>query len=84
MAVFHNDIMQVFCLVLSVTHRHCIEGDCNFDTGKCSWSNYVGSDKFDWTVGKSTAVSVNTGPYYDHTSGSGENSATHLCVIFSL
>ena len=41
-------------------------GDCDFETGFCSWSN-VDNDDFDWLLHKGETPSWNTGPTVDHT-----------------
>ena len=41
-------------------------GDCDFETGFCSWSN-VNNDDFDWLLHKGETPSWDTGPTVDHT-----------------
>lgn len=43
--------------------------DCNFETGYCKWNNSK-EDDFDWTRTRGGTSSTNTGPSYDHTTGS--------------
>jgi hypothetical protein len=55
---------------ITVIEVNCsVPGDCNFDTGYCSWSNDVRSDQFDWQLTSHTTGTQNTGPWNDHTSG---------------
>ena len=44
-------------------------GNCNFDTGVCTWHNDVKTDQFDWLVTSETTDSQTTGPVADHTFG---------------
>ncbi|XP_078351329.1 MAM and LDL-receptor class A domain-containing protein 1-like [Oculina patagonica] len=44
---------------------------CDFDSGLCSGWQQSNSDVFDWTSHTGSTLSSNTGPDYDHTSGSG-------------
>lgn len=43
-------------------------GDCNFESGMCTWVNTKG-DVFDWTRNSGTTPSFQTGPSVDHTLG---------------
>lgn len=44
--------------------------ECNFDAGTiCGWSQPK-DDQFDWTVHQKNTGTVQTGPSYDHTTGS--------------
>ena len=42
-------------------------GDCDFEDGKCTWSNTLSGDQFDWLRRKSSTPSLSTGPSQDHT-----------------
>ncbi|EDO47787.1 predicted protein [Nematostella vectensis] len=45
-------------------------GDCNFESGQCTWVNTQVGDQFDWTRNSGTTPSWQTGPSTDHTTGS--------------
>ena len=45
-------------------------GDCNFETGMCTWVNVPNTDDFDWLRGSGSTASLNTGPAIDHTTNS--------------
>lgn len=47
----------------------CLEGDCDFEKGLCTWSHVKGLDKFDWLLGKGSTQSQFTGPKSDHSKG---------------
>ena len=42
-------------------------GDCDFEKGKCTWTNPLAGDQFDWVRASGATSSVNTGPANDHT-----------------
>ncbi|KAK0068562.1 MAM and LDL-receptor class A domain-containing protein 2, partial [Biomphalaria pfeifferi] len=42
-------------------------GNCNFDTGMCTWKNDQTHDNFDWLITSQSTGSFNTGPVQDHT-----------------
>nr|XP_054757010.1 MAM and LDL-receptor class A domain-containing protein 2-like [Lytechinus pictus] len=44
--------------------------DCTFELDTCSYSQ-LSSDDFDWTRNQQATPSIETGPTYDHTTGSG-------------
>ena len=44
-------------------------GDCNFETGSCTWVNDFIGDDFDWLRGNGATSSQFTGPSTDHTLG---------------
>ena len=45
-------------------------GDCNFETGMCTWVNVLKGDDFDWLRGSGSTTSFSTGPSTDHTTNS--------------
>ena len=45
-------------------------GDCNFETGMCTWTNVLQGDDFDWLRASGSTTSINTGPSIDHTTNS--------------
>lgn len=45
-------------------------GSCNFESGKCGYSNIVNGDDFDWSRTKGRSPSAYTGPHTDHTTNS--------------
>ena len=45
-------------------------GDCNFETGMCTWVNVPQGDDFDWLRGSGSTTSLFTGPSTDHTTNS--------------
>nr|XP_054757008.1 MAM and LDL-receptor class A domain-containing protein 2-like [Lytechinus pictus] len=47
-----------------------ISMDCTFELDTCSYSQLSGDD-FDWTRNQQATPSIETGPAYDHTTGSG-------------
>ncbi|XP_066300036.1 MAM and LDL-receptor class A domain-containing protein 1-like [Branchiostoma lanceolatum] len=44
-------------------------GDCDFEDGRCTWSNLNVGDDFDWLRGRGDTQSQFTGPTVDHTLG---------------
>ena len=44
---------------------------CDFDSGLCDGWRQSNADVFDWTRNTGSTASPNTGPSFDHTSGSG-------------
>lgn len=42
-------------------------GDCNFETGMCTWVNVAQKDDFDWVRYNGETSSLGTGPSTDHT-----------------
>ncbi|XP_077978860.1 MAM and LDL-receptor class A domain-containing protein 1-like [Glandiceps talaboti] len=44
-------------------------GDCDFETGLCTWSNDQDNDQTEWEMMKGPTGTSNTGPDYDHTYG---------------
>ncbi|XP_035827615.1 MAM and LDL-receptor class A domain-containing protein 1 [Aplysia californica] len=61
----YGDIAIDDVLVSDTSCAH--PGNCNFDTGYCSWTNDVVHDQFDWQRTSRTTGSYNTGPVNDHT-----------------
>ena len=65
-------MLNVF--ILYMIHLICYFqlGDCDFEKGKCTWTNSpnVVADEFDWTRQSGTTASVSTGPQVDHTTNS--------------
>ena len=53
-------------------------GNCNFDSGKCTWRNDQTHDQFDWLVTQETTGSQSTGPVADHTFGNKTGTPTIL------
>lgn len=45
-------------------------GDCNFETGMCTWVNVQKGDDFDWMRYSGSTTSLGTGPSTDHTTNS--------------
>lgn len=48
-------------------HISIFLGNCNFDTGMCTWKNDQTHDNFDWLITSQSTGSFNTGPVQDHT-----------------
>ena len=44
-------------------------GSCNFEKGRCTWTNAQTGDDFDWRDGSGSTTSFGTGPSTDHTTG---------------
>ncbi|XP_071486327.1 MAM and LDL-receptor class A domain-containing protein 1-like [Diadema antillarum] len=44
-------------------------GDCDFESGFCTWTNDPTGDMFDWILGSGGTPSIGTGPSVDHTLG---------------
>ena len=44
-------------------------GDCNFETGMCTYDNTQAEDQFDWLRNAGGTPSWKTGPSVDHTLG---------------
>ncbi|XP_070550496.1 MAM and LDL-receptor class A domain-containing protein 1-like [Ptychodera flava] len=42
---------------------------CDFEDGKCSWSNIVSGDDLDWMLQSGSTSTPSTGPTADHTTG---------------
>ncbi|KAL9986065.1 hypothetical protein ACROYT_G000134 [Oculina patagonica] len=66
-----------------------VKTSCDFDQGLCFGWRQSNSDDFDWTWHTRSTPSLNTGPDYDHTSGSGsymyiETSSTRYGDIAKL
>ena len=51
---------------------------CDFDRGLCGGWRQSNADIFEWKRHTGSTPSNDTGPDYDHASGSGENNASHL------
>jgi len=47
------------------------QGDCDFESGMCTYSNTQAEDQFDWLRNAGTTPSWQTGPKVDHTLGNG-------------
>lgn len=47
-----------------------ISASCNFENGYCGWTQDK-TDDFDWMRHANTTGTAGTGPYADHTTGSG-------------
>ncbi|XP_072014824.1 thyroid hormone-induced protein B-like [Amphiura filiformis] len=45
--------------------------DCNFDGDTCGWQQIQLDDQFDWTRRSGDTPTSDTGPYADHTTGTG-------------
>ncbi|KAL9986055.1 hypothetical protein ACROYT_G000121 [Oculina patagonica] len=57
---------------VTVSEGDCpVSKSCDFDSGLCDGWQQSFSDVFDWTWHTGSTLSSNTGPDYDHTSGSG-------------
>ena len=44
-------------------------GDCDFESGLCTYSNTKAEDQFDWLRNAGATASWQTGPKVDHTLG---------------
>ena len=44
-------------------------GNCDFETGMCTYMNVKVNDQFDWLIGTGGTTSRFTGPSVDHTVG---------------
>ncbi|XP_070567019.1 MAM and LDL-receptor class A domain-containing protein 2-like [Ptychodera flava] len=51
--------------------------DCNFESSFCTWTQAT-DDEFDWTRQQGSTVSVDTGPAYDHTTGTAQGWYTYI------
>ena len=58
-----------------------VSTSCNFDFGLCDGWEQSDSDVFDWTLKTGSTGSTDTGPDYDHTSGSGKSLVLCFCLI---
>ena len=56
---------------------------CNFDSGLCCWRQ-SNVDVFDWTLNSGSTWSSDTGPDYDHTSGSGKRCHVLPLILMCL
>ena len=66
-----NDLDRNFISTLVST-------SCDFDRGLCDDWQQSYSDVFDWTLHTGSTGSSDTGPDYDHTSGSGKKITIHF------
>ena len=46
-----------------------VVGDCDFESGMCTYTNTQAEDQFDWLRNSGTTPSWQTGPKVDHTLG---------------
>ena len=53
---------------------------CTFETGFCGWSQDR-TDQFDWTRQHGTTSSSNTGPRFDHTTGSAAGRGSNMSHV---
>ncbi|CAL1541287.1 unnamed protein product [Lymnaea stagnalis] len=61
----YSDIALDDVVISSTDCSH--PGNCNFDTGLCTWNNDPILDNFDWLITSKTAESLLAGPVLDHT-----------------
>lgn len=61
MAFFFQRLSYVFPLAM----------DCTFELDTCSYTQLCSDDDFDWVRNQQSTPSLETGPTYDHTTGSG-------------
>ena len=47
-------------------------GGCNFENGRCTWTDVQTGDNFDWKTGTGLTSSSGTGPSNDHTLGNSQ------------
>ncbi|XP_070565018.1 MAM and LDL-receptor class A domain-containing protein 1-like isoform X2 [Ptychodera flava] len=52
--------------------------ECNFENGKCSWTNNVVGDNLDWVLNKRGTGTGGTGPANDHTLGTADGTYLYL------
>ena len=57
-------------------------GSCNFENGRCTWTNAQTGDDFDWRVGSGTTSTFGTGPSKDHTTGTARGHYQYLEASF--
>eukprot|EP00794_Sanderia_malayensis_P017044 gene17044-18759_t len=53
-------------------------GNCNFETGLCTWTNARTGDDFDWLRNSGPTPSASTGPGTDHTTGTTKGSYVYI------
>ena len=75
-AVFTDRLSDSGCQYISIPTL--ASTSCNFDSGLCDGWQQSDSDVFDWTRKRGSTWSLNTGPDYDHTSGTGKRNITHF------
>ncbi len=65
------------CSILAAAIQGAVVADCDFDNGVlCDTLRQVtGSDNFDWSIGRGSTGTSNTGPSGDRTTGGGEYDA---------
>ncbi|XP_035665473.1 MAM and LDL-receptor class A domain-containing protein 1-like [Branchiostoma floridae] len=68
-------LRNVNCVMLGLVFAHLWtlsmqQGDCDFDTTLCGYQQ-DNTDDFDWTRQQGSTATTNTGPSFDHTTGSG-------------
>ena len=67
-----------------------VSSSCDFELGLCPGWRQSNSDVFDWTRHTTSPPSRDTGPDYDHTSGSGKRKIIYFLffiasfVLFSI
>nr|XP_006821080.1 PREDICTED: apical endosomal glycoprotein-like [Saccoglossus kowalevskii] len=52
--------------------------NCNFESGKCTWSNNIIGDELDWVLNTGGSGSSRSGPSKDHTIGTDEGTYLYL------
>jgi len=53
-------------------------GDCDFESGLCTWTNANQGDDFDWTSKKGLTGTAGTGPSTDHTLGTAQGTYVYI------
>ncbi len=61
-------------------------GNCDFERGKCTWTNTLVGDTFDWRRSKGGTPSGRTGPSTDHTrqDSSGTTMSLGMDLVFMI
>ena len=67
-------------LIYNSCSFHYFLGDCDFETGTCTWVNTQVGDDFDWLRGSGSTPSFFTGPTADHTTGT--SAGQFFCMKF--
>ena len=65
-----SPLMKTFLMIALFHNSFFPELYCNFDASTCGFIQAT-NDDFDWTRRKGSTASSDTGPFSDHTSGSG-------------
>ena len=70
------------CRLFSYFLFRYLIASCDFESDRCTWTNTLKEDDFDWIVSKGSTPSGSTGPAADHTKRNGDGMLLILNDIF--